>query len=101
MQDWLYDLYDYTTLTAPHAELHSDYDEDNNAIPPSSEATFLSVTIPGLDFPLQPQQMACLHPALTPDLTAPMLHGLRSFLPEPRRNEEPPGEDAICFSRCA
>ena len=100
LKDWLHVLYDYTTLRAPYTEPHFDYYEDSNALPPSSEATFLSVTIPGHDFPLRPQQMACLHPALTPDLTAPMLHGLRSFLHEPRRNEEPPGEDALC-SRCA
>ena len=100
LKDWLHDLYDYTTLRGPPTE-HFDCDEDGNALPPSAEATFLSVTLPQHDFLLQPQQMACLHPALTPDLTAPVLHKLHSFLPEARQDKEPPGEDALCFSRCA
>lgn len=98
LKDWLSDLYDYTTLMDPHAMLDFDYDEDGNALPPSAEATFVSVTLPRHDFPLQPQQMACLHPALTPDLTALMLHGLYSVLPEPHQDEEPPGKDAQCLA---
>lgn len=101
LKDWLSDLYDYTTLMDPHAMLDFDYDEDGNALPPCAEATFLSVTLPRHDFPLQPQQMACLHPALTPDLTAPMLHGLYSVLPEPHQDEERPGKDAQCLCHCA
>ena len=101
LKDWLYDLYDCTTLRGPHAELKHDDDEDSNALPPSAEATFLSVTLPRHHFPLQPQQMGCLHPALTPDLTAAVLHRLQTFLPAPRRDGEPPGEDALCFGHRA